>query len=71
MVGGDWSNVVNKGRQEDVNWTEGIKNLLELDLFDYSNVTKFIENVDIDHLGFIALTRKLSLSAVKFPYFLT
>ena len=69
MLGGDWRSVVNKGQQNDVSWTKGIENLLELDLFDYSNVNKFIENVDFDHLVFIALTRKLSLDAVRLHYF--
>jgi hypothetical protein len=69
MLEGDWESVVNKGQQNDVSWTKSIENLLELDLFDYSNVKKFIENVDFDYLVFIALTRKLSLDAVRVHYF--
>jgi hypothetical protein len=53
-----WSSVVNKGQQNDVSWTKGIENLLELDLFDYSNVKKIIEDVDLERLAFIALTRR-------------
>ena len=69
MVGEGWDGIIGKGKQKDVSWTKGIEDLLELDLFDYSNVQKFIENVDFDHLVFIALTRKLSLDAVRVHYF--
>jgi len=59
MVERDWSSVVNKGQQDDVSWIKGIENLLELDLFDYSNVKKVIDEVDLVRLEFVALTRKL------------
>jgi hypothetical protein len=58
--GGDWSNVVDKGQKDNVSWTKGIKNLLELDLFDYSNVKKIINEGKLEHLEFIALTRKFA-----------
>ena len=53
-----WSSIVNKGKQDDVRWTKEIENLLELDLFDYSNVKKILEIGDFDRLAFVALTRK-------------
>jgi len=55
---GDWNSVVNKGKQDDANWMKGIENILELDLFDYSNVNKIIDEADFVRLEFIALTRK-------------
>ncbi|KAF8801532.1 hypothetical protein BYT27DRAFT_7198051 [Phlegmacium glaucopus] len=58
MVDGDWSSVVNKGRQDDISWMKGIENLLELDLFDYSNVKKIIDDGDVARLEFVALTRE-------------
>ena len=60
MVKEDWDSIVNKGEKNDVNWMKGIENLLELDLFDYSdsNVKKIIEEGKLEHLEFIALTRK-------------
>ncbi|KAF8813999.1 hypothetical protein BYT27DRAFT_7180260 [Phlegmacium glaucopus] len=58
MVEGDWSSVVNKGQQNNVRWMKGIENLLELDLFDYSNVKKIIDDGDVARLEFVALTRE-------------
>jgi hypothetical protein len=55
---GDWSSVVNRGQRNNVSWMKGIENLLELDLFDYSNVKKIIDDADIVRLDFVALTRK-------------
>jgi hypothetical protein len=71
MVEGGWSSVVNKGQKDDVNWTKGIEKLLELDLFDYSNVKKIIEDANLKHLEFIALTRKFVSLCCDSPLLLT
>jgi hypothetical protein len=56
-----WKSVTSKGQKNNVNWTKGIQHLLKLDLFDYSNVKKIIEDVKLEHLEFITLTCKLVL----------
>jgi hypothetical protein len=55
---GGWSSIVGKGNYNDISWIKGIENLLELDLFDYSNVGKLIEDANLVRLEFVALTRK-------------
>jgi hypothetical protein len=73
MVKGGWHSVVNKGKNNNVNWTKGIENLLELDLFDYSysNVKRIIEDGKLEHLEFIALTRKFISRCCDGPPLLT
>lgn len=65
MAEGDWGSIIEKGRRDESDWAKEIENLLELDLFDYSNVgaiiDKFKQGPDntsyLDRLTFIALTR--------------
>jgi hypothetical protein len=71
MVEGGWRSVVNKGEINYVNWTKGIENLLELDLFDYSNVQRIIEDGKLEHLEFIALTCKFVSWCCGCPLLLT
>ena len=58
MANGDWSHLVGKGEKENVSWMKDLKDLLELDLFDYSKVGKIMADGDLVLLEFVALTRK-------------
>ena len=46
--GRDWSHIVGKGKQNSTEWAAGIKDLLEMDLFDFSNPRVIIQQVEND-----------------------
>lgn len=53
-----WRSILEKGRLDDVSWAKPIEDLLELDLFVYSNVKRIIEDATLDELVLISLTRR-------------
>jgi hypothetical protein len=50
-----WGRITEKGRQYGVGWARGIEDILEMDLFDHSNVKTIMEEVkrDVNNLPFI------------------
>ncbi|KIM73856.1 hypothetical protein PILCRDRAFT_14925 [Piloderma croceum F 1598] len=60
----EWRDIVNSGKQDNVEWTKAIKGILELDLFDHSEAKISIERFKLDasnidvirRLEFMALT---------------
>ena len=45
---GDWLRILCKGRQDSFEWSDKIKELLELDLFDHTRVKPLIEEIKRD-----------------------
>jgi hypothetical protein len=59
-----WSLILGKGRRDEVDWANGVENMLELDLFDFSDVAPIINQIKremnlerIGRLKFIASFR--------------
>ena len=64
-----WNDILRKGKQDQISWTEKIQDILEMDLFDHSNVKTIIDKLELDmedsqlirRLEFLASTRTCSL----------
>jgi hypothetical protein len=60
----DWSSILRKGEREGIGWAKEIEEILELDLFDHSNILTIINEIEQDltnplvgRLEFLASTR--------------
>jgi hypothetical protein len=64
-----WDDILRKGKQDEISWTKEIQEILEMDLFDHSNVKTIIDELKLNmenfqligRLEFLASTRMCSL----------
>jgi hypothetical protein len=59
---GNWRDILGKGSRSEISWADGLRDILELDLFDLSNTQALIEdaphdNTSLDRLRFLSSTR--------------
>ena len=64
-----WDDILGMGKQDQISWTKEIQEILEMDLFDHSNVKTIIDELELNmensqligRLEFLASTRMCSL----------
>jgi hypothetical protein len=63
-----WDDILRKGKQDEISWAKEIEEILEMDLFDHSNVTTILNELELNlenfeligRLEFLASTRTCS-----------
>ncbi|KAJ7167522.1 hypothetical protein C8R46DRAFT_1093281 [Mycena filopes] len=59
----EWDDILEKGSRDELSWAEGLKDILELDLFDLSNVRLLIDEATSDGASNSSLVRLRFLSS--------
>jgi hypothetical protein len=67
-----WDDILRKGRQDEISWAKEIEEILEMDLFDHSNVTTIINELELNLENFQLISRLefLASTCMCSPYVL-